>query len=159
MSTNKPLPSFVPSHKDIHPTLKEIYENRYGKTDNINTGFYPTKLSSPLASVSSSRAPSPPLSSCIVKLHDLKKNTELNGKIAIVGENIGERYYVVPIKKDGEMISVLPDKFTPASLSEIQEGGRKRKSHKNKYSKQSKRTKRTKQSKQSKRTKRTKRTM
>lgn len=98
-------------------------------------------------SASRSRAPSPPLPSCIVKLRDLKNNPELNGKIAIVGEYNGQRYSVIPIKKDGNIISVLPDKIRKAKLSEIQGGGRKRKSHKNKYSKRTKRSKRSKRSK------------
>ena len=117
-----------------------------------------SRESSPMTSRTSSQSSSPlPTQSCIVRLDGLKKNPELNGKIAIVGEYNGERYYVLPIKKDGDIISVLPDKIKRANLDDIQGGGRKRKSHKNRHSKRNKRSKRSKSTKRTKRSTRTKR--
>ena len=108
----------------------------------------PQTLASPSPLVS--RSPSPP-PSCIVKLNGLKKNPELNNKFAIVGDFDGERYYVIPIKKDGSVTRVLPNKMTGANLNDIQGGGRKRKSRKNMFSKRTKRTKRTNRTKRTKR--------
>jgi hypothetical protein len=156
--------SLFPRLGNIHETsMEEIYKQKYGETDGKNPAFVRSKpnkkLSPPPPPLKSSRSPPPPLKSsrsppplplksCIVELIGLDPTTELNEKRAIVVgvSHDNKKYIVMPIRIDGDIHNVLPDNMINIpleSLSYIQKGGRKRKSHKNRYSKRSKRTKRT----------------
>jgi hypothetical protein len=106
---------------------------------------------SPLSPVSLSS------SSCIGRLHSLERRPELNGRYAIIVDILSDgRTNVIPITLNTQ-IRVPLDKITNVSMADIQVGGRKRKSRKNRYTKNSRRTRRSRRTRHSKRTKQSKR--
>lgn len=118
-----------------------------------------SRLQSPVSSPSSPLSPLSPSSpsSCIGRLNGLNSKPELNGSLAIIKDILPDgRINVIPITTSSA-ISVLPEKITNIPIYNIQLGGRKRKSRKNRYTKNSRRTKHSRRTKQSRRTKRTKR--
>lgn len=123
----------------------------------------PTKPHKPKSpSPSSPLSPKSPLSlsspsSCIGRLDGFSQKPELNGSLVIIKNVLSNgRINVIPITTSSA-ISVLPEKITNIPIYDIQLGGRKRKSRKNRYTKNSRRTKHSRRTRHSRRNKRTKR--
>ena len=113
---------------------------------------------SPLSPLSPLSPVSPSSSSCIGRLNGLESKPELNGSFAIIKEILPNgRILVIPITTSSAF-SVSPEKIINIPTYDIQLGGRKRKSRKNRYKKNSRRTRHSTRTRRSRRTRHSRRT-